>query len=53
MMKPKYRMRADGIIEPILRPFEQDQVKRLVNQFDAAPPNVALEALKILNERKL
>jgi hypothetical protein len=52
-MKPKYRLRSDGVIEPIMRPFENDQVQRLVNQFDAASPNVAMQALKIINERKL
>ena len=53
MIKPKYRIRADGCIEPVMRPFEDEQVKRLVQAFDAASPSVAMQALKILNERNI
>ena len=45
-MKPKYRLTASGAIVPVLRPFEQDQMKRLLNSLIATPKHIAFVALQ-------
>ncbi len=44
-MKPKFRITASGAIVPVLRPFEQDQMKRLLNSLIATPKHIAHVAL--------
>jgi hypothetical protein len=49
-MKPKYRLKADGSIELVLRPFERDQVTRLANQIKATPKHIFNAALEEINQ---
>lgn len=45
-MKPLLRVCADGSIQPILRPFERDKLRKMLTAMRATPAHIMYVALQ-------